>query len=178
MASTFEFIEKIVAGSDVGAIDFTSVTQAYEHLQVRVSGKSTYGGLSDDARITFNRSGTIGSWDQQSINTLYQTLQIVELFSSYDATWMSRLAGNSGTSTRQQGVFVITISDYANTSKRASIQWMGGNVSGDNNNQGRQTSWGGASWSETTAISEIRIQSGSSGIKSGSIVAIYGLKGS
>ena len=174
MASTFEFIEKITLGSDAAAIDFTSVTQAYEHLQVRIHGKSTYGGLADDARITFNRSGTIGSWDQQSINTMYQTLEVVEVFSTYDACWMSRLAGNSGTSTKQRGTVVVTISDYANTSKKASIQWMGGNVSGDNNNQGRQTSWGGASWSETTAISEIRIRSGSASIKSGSIVPCTG----
>jgi len=178
MASTFEFIEKQTLGSDAAAIDFTSVTQAYEHLQVRIHGKSTYGGLSDDARISFNRSNTIGTWDQQYMYGMYSTDGVGELFSSYDATWLTRLAGNSGTSVYQRGVIVITISDYANTSKRASIQWYGGNVSGDNNNQGKQISMGGAAWSETTAISEIRIRSGSASLKAGTSVAIYGMKSS
>jgi len=178
MASTFEFITKTVLGSDASVIDFSSVTQAYEHLQVRIHGKSSYGGLSDDARISFNRSTTLGTWDQQYIYGMYSTDGVGELFSAYGQVWMSRLAGNSGTSVYQRGTIVVTIHDYANTSKRASLQWYGGNVSGDNNNQGKQISWGAASWSETTAISEIRIQSGSSGLRDGTSVAIYGMKSS
>lgn len=180
MASTFELIDKTVLGSDAAAIDFSSVTQAYEHLQVRIVGKSTYtGGVSDDFRISFNRSGTIGSWDQQGINTLYTTLQIVEVFSTYDACWISRLAASSGgVAAGQRGIGIVTISDYANTSKRASIQFQGGNTEAAQNNQSKQTSWGGASWSETTAISEIRIRSGSASLKSGTIVALYGMKSS
>ena len=178
MASTFEFITKTVLGSNASVIDFANVTQAYEHLQVRIHGKSSYGGLSDDARISFNRSTTLGTWDQQYIYGMYSTDGVGELFSAYGQVWLTRLAGNSGTSVYQRGTIVVTISDYANTSKKASIQWYGGNVSGDNNNQVKQISMGGASWSETTAISEIRIQSGSAGLRDGTSVAIYGMKSS
>jgi len=177
MASTFELITDYVAGSDVSVIDFASVTQAYEHLQLRISARSSYAGVSDDCRISFNRSGTLGTWDQQLIMGMYSSDVVNEIFSTYGQVWMPRLAGNTSSGGLFGAVF-ITISDYTNTSKRASIQWMGGNVHATQSNQDKQISWGAASWSETTAISEIRIQSGSSGIKAGSIVAMYGLKSS
>jgi len=177
MASTFELITDYVAGSDVAAIDFSSVTQAYEHLQLRIFARSTYNGVSDDCRITFNRSGTAGTWDQQVFHNQYNSDGSFEIFSTYDACWMPRLAGNTA-SASQRGAVFITISDYANTSKRASLKWYGGNVHATQSNQDKQTSWGGGVWSETTAISEIRIRSGSASIKSGSIVAMYGLKSS
>ena len=110
---------------------------------------------------------------------MYTTLQIVEVFSAYDACWISRLSASSGgVAAGQRGVGIITISDYANTSKRASIQTMGGNVEATQHTQSKQTSWGGASWSETTAITEIRIRAGSASMKGGSMVALYGMKSS
>ena len=177
MASTFELITDYVAGSDVSVIDFENVTQAYEHLQLRISARSSYGGVSDDCRISFNRSTTLGTWDQQYIHGMYTTAGVGEIFSTYGQVWMGRLAGNTA-SASLRGAIYITVSDYANTSKKASLQWMGGNVHATQADQDKIISWGGASWSETTAIDEIRIQSGSSGIKAGSIVAIYGLKSS
>ena len=180
MASTFELIEERYLTENDAAIDFTNVTQAYEHLQIRVVAKSTYtGGVSDDCRITFNRSGTIGSWDQQVFHNQYSTAGSFEIFGTYDACWMPRLAASgSGVASHQRGTVIILISDYANTSKRASIKWYGGNVEAAQANQSKQTSWGGGVWSETTAISEIRIQSGSSGLRDGTSVAIYGMKSS
>jgi len=110
---------------------------------------------------------------------MYTTLQIVEVFSAYDACWISRLSASSGgVAAGQRGVDIITISDYANTSKRASIQWMGGNIEAAENNQSRQMGWGGAAWSETTALSSIRIRSGSANLKGGTTATLYGMKGS
>lgn len=181
MASAYEFISKQVIGSDTAYVDFLSLTSAYEHLQLRIIGKSTYtGGVSDDFKISLNYSaGTPGTWDQQGMNCLYQTVQIVEIFSAYDAVWISRAsASSSGVAAGQRGVWIINITDYANTSKRASIQWMGGNVEAAQNNQSKQISWGGAAWSETTALSSIRIRSGSASIKAGTTLALYGMKSS
>ena len=184
MASTYELIEKYVLGSDAATIDLPSsgtLTQAYEHLQLSITGRSTYtGGVSDDFRITFNPSpGTPGTWDQQAIACKYQTEEVIEIFSAYDAYWIQRFAAtNAAVVGQQRGACFITISDYANTSKRASIQTMGGNVEAAQHTQSKQISWGGASWSETTAITEIRIRSGSASMKGGSTVALYGMKSS
>ena len=180
MASTFEFITKTTAGSDVGAIDFSNVTQAYEHLEIRVAARSTYtGGVSDDCRISFNRSGTMGTWDQQMVMGQYSTDSVAEIFSTYGQVWMPRLAASSGAvAAGQRGVVIIHVHDYANTSKKASLRWYGGTVEATQHVQSKYISFGGAAWSETTAISEIRIQSGSASLKAGTTVAIYGIKSS
>ena len=180
MASTFEFITKTTLGSDAAAIDFSSFTQAYEHLEIRIAARSTYtGGVSDDCRISFNRSGTLGTWDQQMVMGQYSTDSVAEIFSTYGQVWMPRLAANSsGVSAYQRGLVLIHVNDYANTSKKASLRWYGGIVEAAQATQSKYISFGGASWSETTAISEIRIQSGSASLKSGSTVAIYGIKSS
>ena len=180
MASTFEFIDDYTAGSDVSVIDFSNVTQAYEHLEIRIAARSTYtGGVSDDCRISFNRSGTLGTWDQQMAIGQYSTDTVAEIFSTYGQVWMPRLAAaGSGVAAGQRGVVIIHVNDYANTSKKASIRWYGGTVEAAQATQSKYISFGGAAWSETTAISEIRIQSGSAGLKAGATVAIYGIKSS
>ena len=180
MASTFEFITKTTAGSDTAAIDFSSFTQAYEHLEIRIAAISTYtGGPSDDCRISFNRSGTMGTWDQQIVIGQYGTDSVAEIFSTYGQVWMPRLAANwAGAAAGQRGVVIIHVNDYANTSKKASLRWYGGTVEATQATQNKYISFGGAVWSETTAISEIRIQSGSASLKSGTTVAIYGIKSS
>jgi hypothetical protein len=149
-------------------IEFTSIPQAYEHLQIRLFARTTGGNIQSYASIQFN-SDTTGSnyyshyiqGDGSSISAGPNASNSIH----YD------IAGANATAS-VFGAIVFDILDYANTNKYKTTRALGGT---DNNGNGRMNLTSGL-WINTSAITSIRLTPFAGSFAQYSHAALYGIK--
>jgi hypothetical protein len=171
-ANSYDALGVVTVGAGgASSIDFTSISSAYTHLQIRVVARSDFsGGASASFQMQFNgdtstnytRHFIFGDGSTASSgNALSQTLLNIG-----DAPTPSGGSNLFGTS-------VVDILDYANTNKYKTIRSLSGN---DMNGSGIVRLLSGL-WLNTNAITSIKfIMGGSSNYTQYSQIALYGIK--
>jgi len=171
--SSYESIATIQPTGGSYGLSFTSIPSTYEHLQVRAFFGETGGttGVSE-WYLRFNGNSTGANyWKYRwyvSGNTIVGSAGSV----SGEGIWGTPSVRNGATD--RWGCFIIDIHDYAgSTNKSARVFGMGWNDTSAIN-------LGNAAgpFTSTSAISSIQIDGNQGNWASGSIFALYGIKGS
>ena len=167
-ANSYESIA--TANPTSGSVNFTSIPQTYQHLQVRVIWRSDYAGVADGFIMRAN--GTTSTYashyvqgDGASATAGSQT--------GNNAMRYTQAPGANATS----GVFgaaIIDILDYKDTNKNKTVRFLAGF---DNNGSG-QVALDSGLWVNTAAINELNFFPNlSNNFVTGTQIALYGIKG-
>jgi len=168
----FESIATVTVGSGgASSISFTSIPSTYQHLQVRLIGRTARTGPGDDALgLRFNS-------DTGNNYALHVLLGNGSSASASAASSVNLIVGanvtsNSATS-NTFGCTVVDILDYANTSKNKTVRALTGF---ETNTEGKIEVRSGL-WMSTSAITSLVFASTiSSNLLQYSTAALYGVK--
>ena len=176
-AGAFESIATITLTSTVLNNDFTGIPQTYKHLQLRVIGrvddtgtnagplKIRVGNGSIDTGANYTRHSLLGTGSAASSNASV---------SQTNVSLRDTLPENSALADAF-GVAIIDIHDYSSTTKNKTIRAFHGN---DRNAAGAGNIYlTSGLWINTNAINQIRLDSDGSGLKAGTVISLYGIKG-
>jgi len=159
----FPIASRIVTGTAVSSISFTSIPATYKHLQIRGIWKLSAGG---NLKIQFN-SDTGANYKCHFLYGDGSTTQ--SSVTSVSPNAMS--LGYQAASTFEASV--CDILDYANTNKYTTIRSLGGN---DRNGAG-DIEFDSGVWLNTAAVTSITLTAQSGTISEYSSLALYGIKG-
>ena len=161
--------------ADQTTIEFSSIPQTFQHLQLRWIGRITAATTNENMRLQVG-NGSIDTASNYSQHFLYGTGSGTPAAGG-DANQagmnLGRLTGASSTA----NIFasgVIDVIDYTNTNKHKTFRGLAGN---DQNGSGWVWFASGA-WRSTSAIDRIRITQlfGSGNFAANSSFALYGIK--
>jgi hypothetical protein len=163
-----------VGSGGASSIEFASIPQSYEHLQIRGLGRSTIADTNDFAIIKFN--------SDSGANYTYHYLRgdgtsASAQGSGYGTSDYLRSAGFiSGANATAQvfGVTIIDILDYTNTNKLKTIRTLTGKDSNSGNADGRVYLWS-MLWGSTSAITTVTLTT-QANFAQYSTFALYGIK--
>jgi hypothetical protein len=168
VATDYESIATVTApaGGSV-SIDFTSISSAYTHLQIRGINRN------ETANNTFRLRFNSDSGSNYSRHYLFGDGSTAQAAAGASQTSIG--AGIIATSSNGANIFsgfVIDILDYANTSKYKTMRSLGGY---DANGSGNIGLFSGV-WLNTAAITSITLLSDSGDQNQYSSFALYGIK--
>lgn len=164
--TSYESIATVTVGAGGSStITFSSIPSTFKHLQIRFMGSITSGGQIGFMR--FNSDTTAANYYTHALegdgSTIYA--YAVNTFPRYTSL-------PSGTN--QEGVGVVDILDYTNTSKYSTVRALGGV---DRNGSGEVTLYSGL-WKNTAAITQIDLVPNSGAtFRQYTHAALYGIKG-
>lgn len=167
----FESIETVSISSNTLTVTFTSIPQTYKHLQIRISSRCTRAAETANLNINFGND----------YNNRYYNSEIIAdgtTASSSSSTLGSTMnIGRSPGTLTNSSLFIpniIDIYDYTNTNNKKSARGMFGY---DSNTVGNISVRYGL-YNQVGAITRIDLTSASSSsFVSGSVFALYGIKG-
>ena len=145
----FESIATIVVPSGgLSAITFNNIPQTYQHLQIRLTGRSSRSSTIDAVNIRINGD----SGNNYSIHSVYGTGAAAGSSGqgSYNALQVLRVSA-SLSAANIVGSSIVDFLDYANTSKNKTIKSFGGC---DTNGSG-EASIASSAWFSTNAITSL-----------------------
>jgi hypothetical protein len=169
--SDFDSIATVtVTAATQGTIEFTSIPNEYQHLQIRGIGRTNRASAtSDSLRMRFNSdSGNNYSYHFFSGNG---TSTAVEGTPNTSVIAHGCLTATNATST-QFGVAIIDILDYANTNKYKTSR----SIDGFERNGAGSVEVSSGNWRNTNAITSIQLTALGSFVTN-STFALYGIKG-
>lgn len=148
-------------------VTFSSIPQAYEHLQIRCSALTASSGAVMVLRLNSDTGGNYTSHRLNGDGT--SAAAFAETGVSY-----ARIFGqNIGTSTANPTAIIIDILDYSNTNKNKTIRSLAGCDLNGSGETGLQSSL----WLNTSSVSTIELRLNTSGNYSQySSFALYGIK--
>jgi hypothetical protein len=169
----YESIATILPTGSTYGLSFTSIPSTYEHLQVRAFFRETSGTTGNSEWYLRFNGNTTGAnyWKYRWYANGTSYTGSAGAVSS-EGIWGTPSVRNGATD--KWGCFIIDIHDYAgSTNKSARVFGMGWN---DTNT----ISLGNAAgpFTSTSAISSIEIGGNQGNFASGSVFALYGIKGS
>ena len=152
-------------------INFSSIPQNYEHLQIRGIARSATGSAGqDDLSITLNSdTGNNYYWHRFGSNGTGTITGAATALTS--GNQFQELIARDGQGANVFSIFIIDILDYTNTNKYKTMRCFGG----DDNNGSGAILLDSALWLNTSAINSITFQT-SSNFKTYSSFALYGIK--
>ena len=170
-ATSFESIATTTLTSDT-TITFSSISSAYTHLQLRITGKTTRATYQNDfisLRFNGDTGNNYASHETHGDGTNREANSTL----SYGKLYNGASIGSTAMSSSTFGAAVIDILDYKNTNKYKVTRGLGG---WDNNGEG----WTGLCsglWMSTSAITSITLLGGEgANLANGTRVALYGIK--
>ena len=175
----FESIATVTVGAGgASSVTFSSIPSTYQHLQIRMFAKS------DRANSTGNTVFAYANGDEApSATTNYYTHYLSGDGSSVSSGALSNANPSYGmyfgtaigaNATNMGSAYVVDILDYANTNKYKTMRSLGGE---DNNSTGGAISLRSSLWSNTAAITSLKLVCLSYNFAQYSHFALYGIKG-
>lgn len=178
LPGSYESIATVDVGAGgTSAVEFTSISGTYKHLQIRgivkvsrtTGNENLYAQLNGDTASNYSWHQLVGSGAAAS--------------ASAGATQSFMYLGeNIGTWTNAANMFsttVIDILDYANTNKNKTVRTLhGGDQNGNtapNSDTGKIT-FSSGNWRSTSAVTSIKLYPSSGTINQYSSFALYGIK--
>ena len=174
-AGAFEAIATTTLSTTTSTINFTGISQDYQHLQLRWIARDASAGTADATMLIRLGNGSADSGSNYSYHYLEGTGAIVS--ASGAATQTSILLTGAivegGATANIFATGIMDIHDYASTTKNTTIRSFQGN---DRNGAGRIFLASGL-WQSTSAVNYLRITKTGTGFAAGSTFALYGIKG-
>jgi hypothetical protein len=158
----------------VQGVTFNSIPQTYTHLQLRCFVRDQASAPNPDYLLTQLNGVTTA---QYTNHTLYGngSSAVADAFNLNTYGFCGPLAYVSGAYSTANAYtpVIIDILDYANTNKYTTLRSLGGF---DSNGTGRVGLFSGL-WNSTAAVTSIFISTANNNEVSGSVYALYGIKG-
>jgi len=171
----FESIASITLSSSVVNNDFLSIPQTYAHLQLRVTGRIDDAGSGAGSlrlRVGNSTFDTGSNYARHNLEGDGSTAASQAATSQTNIAITATLPENS-VAADTFGVAIIDIHDYASTTRNKTFRSFSGQ---DRNGAGNVELISGL-WMSTSAINQIRVYADGSGLKSGTVISLYGIKG-
>lgn len=176
-ATSYESISSTTLSVDTATITFSSIPSTYQHLQIRILAKNAF---------TTNRGVSLSRMRMNSDTTSNYTYHrligdgaAVSASSGATQTYIYFMDTNgfgaSDNSTFATGL--IDIQDYASTTKNKTIRCFSGVNQNSATASEQSIGFDSGLWMSTSAINRLDITSGGGNWKTGSIFALYGIKG-
>lgn len=166
----FESIATVTVGSGgASSIEFTSIPGGFQHLQIRMIGRTTNSG-STRHRLRINGDTTSSSYSAHLLEG-----EGVAASASGAANFGKAIGSGVSSSTDTANVFVasvIDILDYASTSKNKTVRAISGS---DTNGAGTIGIWS-SGWFSTSAVTSLLLYWDSGNFAQHSTAALYGLR--
>ena len=175
VSGSYESIATITLGSSVINNDFTGIPSTYKHLQIRIIGRLDDAGSGAGAlRIRVGNSSfdTGSNYARHNLEGNGASAAAQAATSQTNIAITATLPENS-VAANVNGVAVIDIHDYASTTKNKTFRSFSGQ---DRNGAGNVLLISGL-WMSTSAINQIRLYGDGSGLKAGTVISLYGIKG-
>ena len=177
-----EAIKTTYLEADAAIIEFTSIPQTYEHLQLRISCKQSQAADSIDIELRLGTGGGAvdsGTNYEGARQSAYKTTMAASASISRNVTkYATQFAAGSNQSQYldqlQYGCGVVDILDYANSSKNTTLAGHGGTAIGDG------YPWvhlGYGMWNNTGALDRIALAGysyGTANLLRGTCITLYG----
>ena len=165
-------------GSAAASVTFSSIPSTYKHLQVRIIARDTSasGGGGGALRLRFN-GDTSAVYDRHVLSGNGSSPSAGADINQTEFSLDGLMIGG-GTGANIYGVGTLDIIDYASTTKNKTLRLLNGNnTNGTYGNEFIRLQSG--NWRSTSAITSMTFSiTNGSGLESGSIIALYGIKGS
>lgn len=154
------------------SVTFSSISQDYTHLELRLYTKTAGGTSLADIRMRFNGdTNTNYSWHKM-YNSESGNAAIT---GAGGANYMFAGVANETVTTGAFNTTSILIPDYKNTSKYTTIRTRSGGTQGTGGTNYLQ--WGGGTWRNTAAVTSLTIyEANGNGFAAGSAFHLYGIK--
>ena len=169
VASSYESIQTYTVGSGgVANFSFTSISQSYSHLQMRILVGSTTG---DSFYFQFNTD----TGNNYMFHRLMGNGTTATAGASGTSTNVIAIGSGTGfpSATSTYGAAVLDILDYTSTNKNKTVRTLSGY---DANGTGGISLDSGLWFATPAAITSIKITSASGSIRQYSSFALYGVK--
>ena len=155
--------------SSSGAVVFSSITQLYTSLELRISGRSTIGAASDTVRLTIN--GDVGTtyWNQ----ALYGSGGTAGAYEGFVASAEIGVVPGASAVANHTGSVVAQLPGY-NRSGLFKIVQSTSYVSWDISASAHQSQAKGTTWLSAAAITSLSVFPSGTSWLAGSIVSLYG----
>jgi hypothetical protein len=169
MATTFVKIQTITVGTAVGSIDFTSIPQIYTDLKIALSGRTTQGNVYGGGALQFNAdTGSNYKWRRIRADG-----SVTASDNSTSATAITNwdMSGANATANVFSNIEIYIANYVLSNHKSVSIDY-----SGENNATEAHLGLIAGLWSNTAAITSIKIYSAGGNISQYSSATLYGIK--
>ena len=173
--TSYESIATVtVGGGGSATIEFTSIPSTYAHLQLRGLGRNTAGSAGgSNLELQFN-TDTATNYSSHYLRGSGSAASAGAYTSNNRIYFIETIARNGNTA-GVFGTFVIDILDYANTNKYTTTRTLGGFDT--NSGSFQEIVLGSFLWSNTAAITTIKLVPGGGNFVQYSQLALYGIKG-
>lgn len=171
-ANSYESIATLSATG--AAITFSGIPSTYKSLQIRGIYKDTSSSSAQEAPLFVQFNGD--STNNYAYHNIRGNGSAVLAEGVASTSWMRVEAAGVVSTTGAFGVSIIDFVDYASTTKNKTMRAFAG---GDGNvaQTNYRVALSSGVWLNTSAVTSITINAGNGGFASGSIFALYGLKG-
>ena len=179
--AVIEAIATTYLEADASLIEFTSIPQTYEHLQLRISARQANNTQTIECTIRLGTGGgAVDTGNNYYTHRMYSygasTVRAGGGTARDNWKYIAQFASGTEVDAGQYGGGVIDILDYANANKNTTALSVGGQA------LGATYSWmalGSGLWDNAGAVDRIAIAGGySSDFVRGTEVTLYGLKSS
>ena len=175
-SDAISLIASTTLSSDQTQIEFTNISQAYDHLQVYISARSDNASSESFVAARFNSDSGTNYHFVQMYGTKGGTRSGGWEGSRSSMPWERIPAGNAGSYV--YGAMIQEVYDYSNTNKHTTTRGYGG----WDDNSGGAIYFNGNRWANTAAVTTLTLlvgdNLGTAKLKSGTTVQLFGIKGS
>lgn len=166
--TSYESIASATGNGTSGTVTFSSIPSTFQHLQIRFNWIASVAGF--DLRLQMNGDTATNYVSHRmggnhSVNAA--TAQVSQTF--------VRLGPYNGTVLTYPNFGVVDIQDYTKTTLWKTVRFYGGC---DQNANGGTVNSGGGLWLSTSAITSLTVFAGSGNFNTGTVISLYGIKGS
>ena len=161
--------------ADAASITFSSIPATYEHLEIRLLGRTNRTYYIDPINIAINTDSTSSNFTTAIIQANGTSKSA---YSSTSSRFMTFVVGNLDTGgaieAKDYGPMTMTFFDYANASKNTTLQYMSGTP-----NTTQHVYFGAVTWDNTAAVvSLIFTPLNGTAFMRGTECTLYGIKSS
>jgi hypothetical protein len=168
--AVIEAIATTYLEADAATVTFSSIPATYEHLQLRVSCRSTETVYGMRPKINFN--GDTGT--NYSSHTLRGSGSSETGYAKAGEAFIQISDGMHGSSmpAGEYATFILDIMDYANSNKNTTCNFMAGSSL---THTDRRVQFGSGLWDDTAAITTILFTPNAGSFSRGCEFSLYGL---
>jgi hypothetical protein len=165
-AGAYDALATVTLSATTASINFAGIPAGYKHLQLRISGR-TVGAYTGDSNTYLYFNGTEASYSHQ----LYGSGSATGSGNSANSLLSVRIP-NDNNSANIFGAGIMDILDYSSTTKNKTVRTLDG---WDANGSGYMYLHS-VLWNNTSPITSITLTTQDGSWKTGSTIALYGVK--
>jgi hypothetical protein len=170
--TAFDSIATSTPANGAASLTFSSIPSTYKHLQIRGIYKDVSTSSAQVAPLYIQFNGDSGN--NYSRHNMEGDGATVTSLGVVNTSWMYIGFAGAVSTTGAYGGSIMTIMDYANTTKNKVIRTFAG-ANGNTTGTNYGVSWNSGVWVNTAAITSVTVNAGNGGFATGTTFALYGI---